>query len=83
VTVLYFAWVRQKIGKSEEALALPASVKTVEALVAHLKDQGGGYADAFADAARLRVSVNRHHCGFDTAIHEADEIAFFPPVTGG
>ena len=83
MTLLYFAWVRQKIGKSDETLNLPASVATVETLVAHLKSQGAGYKDAFADPARLRVAVNRRHCGFDTAIADDDEVAFFPPVTGG
>ena len=83
MTLLYFAWVRQKIGKSDEVLALPASVTTVETLMAHLKRQDAGYADAFADPARLRVAVNRRHCGFDTAIGDEDEVAIFPPVTGG
>ena len=83
MTLLYFAWVRQKIGKSDEVLNLPASVTSVDMLVTHLQQLGPGYADAFADPARLRVAVNRHHCGFDTEIQNGDEIAFFPPVTGG
>jgi len=83
VTLLYFAWVRQKIGKSEEILAPPAAIADVAGLVAHLKTMGAGYADAFADPARLRVAVNQRHCGFDTPIAAGDEIAFFPPVTGG
>lgn len=83
MTLLYFAWVRQKIGKSEENLALPAGVGDVAALVAHLRGLGPGYRDAFADPARLRVAVNQHHVGFDAAVAEDDEVAFFPPVTGG
>jgi molybdopterin synthase sulfur carrier subunit len=83
VTLLYFAWVRQKIGNGEEQLKLPADVRDVADLMAHLKLRGPAYADAFADPARLRVAVNQRHGGFDTPIADGDEIAFFPPVTGG
>ena len=83
MTILYFAWVRQMVGRSEETLDLPADIATVRALAEHLKAQGGGYAEAFADLARLRVAVNREHVAFEAAIGADDEIAFFPPVTGG
>jgi molybdopterin converting factor subunit 1 len=83
VTLLYFAWMRQKIGRGEEQLALPGRVKTVSDLVDYLTTQGTGYADAFADRARLRVAVNQMHCGFDAPLGDGDEVAFFPPVTGG
>jgi molybdopterin synthase sulfur carrier subunit len=81
VTLLYFAWVRQKIGKGEEQMT--ADVSTVAALIAHLKSLGPHYADAFADLTRIRVAVNQHHAGLDAAVGPDDEIAFFPPVTGG
>jgi molybdopterin synthase sulfur carrier subunit len=83
VTLLYFAWVRQKIGKSEETMTLPAGVATVAELVLYLKSLGAGYADAFADESRLRVAVNQQHTSFETAVAANDEVAFFPPVTGG
>jgi sulfur-carrier protein len=83
VTLLYFAWVRQKIGKSEETVELPAGVATVEQLIEHLKTRGPGYADAFADRHRLRAAVNHDHSAFDAPISANDEVAFFPPVTGG
>jgi len=83
VTLLYFAWVRQKIGRGEETLTLPAHVRTVADLAAHLKNFGGGYGDAFADLRRMRVAVNQDHASFDTILSDADEVAFFPPVTGG
>jgi len=83
VNVLYFAWVRQKTGRSEETMDLPAGVTTVRGLAEHLKAKGGGYAEAFADFARLRAAVNQEHVGFDAPISTNDEIAFFPPVTGG
>lgn len=83
MTLLYFAWVRQKTGRGEEQLALPDGVKTVADLTAFLKARGGGYEEAFADLRRLRVAVNQDHSGFDTPLRDGDEIAFFPPVTGG
>jgi molybdopterin synthase sulfur carrier subunit len=83
VTLLYFAWVRQKVGQSEEQIDLPTGVVTVGDLIAHLKSRGGGYADAFADPARLRAAVDQEHVGFDASVDSADEVAFFPPVTGG
>ena len=83
MNVLYFAWVRQKIGCSEEAMDLPAGITTVRGLAEHLKAKGGGYAEAFADIERLRAAVNQEHVGFDTPISAKDEVAFFPPVTGG
>jgi molybdopterin synthase sulfur carrier subunit len=83
VTLLYFAWVRQKIGKSEETVAPPANVRTVGELAAWLATRGAGYADAFADPKRLRAAVNQDHVGFDAVVSDDDEVAFFPPVTGG
>jgi sulfur-carrier protein len=83
VNLLYFAWLRQKIGRSEEQFDLPDGVTTVGALASHLASRGGGYAQAFADTARLRAAVNREHVPFDAPIADGDEVAFFPPVTGG
>ena len=80
--LVYFAWVRQKVGKSEETLTL-AGVSTVRDLVQYLRGLGPGYADAFGDPARLRAAQNQVHVGFDTPLSDGDEIAFFPPVTGG
>lgn len=83
MNVLYFAWVRQKIGRSEETMDLPASVRTVRGLAEFLRAKGGGYSDAFADLSRLRAAVNQDHVDFDAPVSENDEVAFFPPVTGG
>ena len=83
MTILYFAWVRQKIGRSEEALALPDDVHTVADLAAFLVKRGGGFADAFSDMKRMRAAVNQEHVGFDAPLRDDDEVAFFPPVTGG
>ena len=81
--LLYFAWVRQKIGKNEETLAIPPHVTTIADLAVHLHGEGPGYADAFADTTLLRAARNQEHVPFDSPIGPDDEIAFFPPVTGG
>jgi len=83
MTILYFAWVRQKVGRSEELFELPDGIRTIADLARHLAAQGGGYADAFSDLKRLRAARNQEHVGFETEIAAGDEIAFFPPVTGG
>ena len=83
MNLLYFAWVRQKIGRSEEQFDLPAGMETVRDLAEHLRMRDGGYGDAFADLARMRVAVNQEHVSFDAAVSSDDEVAFFPPVTGG
>jgi sulfur-carrier protein len=81
--LLYFAWVRQKVGRSEESLDVPSSVMTVAALVDWLARRGPGYAAAFRDPGQLRCAVNQEHARFESAVGPADEVAFFPPVTGG
>lgn len=83
MTLLYFAWVRQKIGRGEEALPLPAGARTVADLIGQLKTRGANYADAFSDLRRIHVAVNQEHSGFDAHLRDSDEVAFFPPVTGG
>jgi len=83
VKLVYFAWVRQKVGLSEEVLDPPLEAATVGALVQWLKSRGGGYADAFADPKRVRAAVNQEHVDFAAPVRAGDEVAFFPPVTGG
>jgi molybdopterin synthase sulfur carrier subunit len=83
VNVLYFAWVRQKAGVSEERLELPPRVRSVRELAEFLRARGGGFAEAFGDLSRLRAAVNQEHVGFEAPIGPDDEVAFFPPVTGG
>ncbi|MBV8976895.1 MAG: molybdopterin converting factor subunit 1 [Alphaproteobacteria bacterium] len=81
--LLYFAWVRQKIGRSEEMLSPSSQIATVRDLAEALKARGGGYAEAFGDLSRLRAAVNQDHVALDTPVSPDDEVAFFPPVTGG
>lgn len=82
--VLYFAWMREKIGHSADDFdGLPEGVSTVSDLVDHLAANGGGYAEAFADRKVLRAAVNQAHVDLDHRLATSDEVAFFPPVTGG
>jgi len=81
--ILYFAWLREKIGKSEEELALPPEVETAGALVEWLKALGPGYEAAFARPKLVRCAVDQDFAAPDAVIAGATEIAFFPPVTGG
>jgi molybdopterin synthase sulfur carrier subunit len=81
--LLYFAWLREKAKVGEETVAPPKSVKTVGDLVDWLRKRGGGFADAFADVSMVRAAVNQEHVPFDHPVKAGDEIAFFPPVTGG
>ncbi|MBT5572543.1 MAG: molybdopterin converting factor subunit 1 [Alphaproteobacteria bacterium] len=81
--ILYFAWMRQRIGASNEDMDLPDSVNTVDGLVDWLIARGDGYAQAFAKREVIRAAVNQEYVQFDHAVTNGDEIAFFPPVTGG
>jgi len=83
VKILYFAWVREKTGKAEEILDVPADVKTVAELVCWLKDRGPEYAEAFARSDVIRAALDRKHVKPSAHLLGAREIAFFPPVTGG
>jgi sulfur-carrier protein len=83
VKILYFAWVREKTGKAEEVLDLPAGISTVADLVAWLKERGPGYAEAFARPGVVRAAVDQTHVQPTASVAGAREIAFFPPVTGG
>ncbi len=81
--LLYFAWLRARIGRAEEDLALPAEVRDVAGLLQWLQGRGDGYAEALRDLSVIRVAVNQDYVGPDHPIHEGDEVALFPPVTGG
>jgi len=83
VKIRYFAWVRERIGKSEEDLDPPAGVATVADLVAWLTRRGEGYAYAFENPKTIRAAIDKHHVRADARIAGAGEIAFFPPMTGG
>lgn len=79
----YFAWVRERIGRGEEEIALPVEIGTVNDLMAWLAGRGEEYAHAFENPKIIRAAIDRNHVKADTAIAGAQEIAFFPPMTGG
>ena len=79
----YFAWVRERIGKAEEEIELPAGIATVGELVAWLARKGDGYAYAFENPKVIRAAIDKSHVRADARIAGAGEIAFFPPMTGG
>ncbi len=81
--ILYFAWLRERMGRAEEELALPEGVATVAGLVALLRARDAGGEAAFAHPALVRAAVNQEFAMPDAPIRDADEVAFFPPVTGG
>ncbi len=83
VRVLYFAWLRGRIGHGEETVDLAPDLLTVGDLVRHLQARGGGYGAAFAEPEAIRAAVNQEFASFDQAIGPGDEVALFPPVTGG
>lgn len=80
---VYFAWVRERVGKTDEEIAPPADVVSVADLLGWLARQGEGYAYAFENPRLIRVALDRVHARPDTPIAGAKEAAFFPPMTGG
>ncbi|MGV1803186.1 molybdopterin converting factor subunit 1 [Agrobacterium vitis] len=83
VKLVYFAWVREKIGLDEEELALPEQVKTGTDLIAYLTERGENYADALQFPNAIRIAVNQEHVEHDELLAGAREIGLFPPMTGG
>ena len=81
--VRYFAWVRERVGKPEEEVEVPASVGTVGELITWLSGRGEEYAYAFENPGVIRAAIDRAHVRADAPIKGAGEIAFFPPMTGG
>ena len=81
--LLYFAWVKEKVGHASEEVAIPENVATVAELIAWLKSRGPEFADAFEREQVIRAAIDQSHVRHDARIGAAREIAFFPPVTGG
>ena len=79
----YFAWLRERIGKGEEEIVLPAGIATVGELMAWLAGRGEEYAQAFENRKVIRAAIDKTHVRPEAAIAGAREIAFFPPMTGG
>jgi len=81
--LLYFASLRERMGRTEEELALPAGIATIGDLITHLQSRDPKSHAAFAQPSLVRAAVNQEFAGRSAPIHDGDEIAFFPPVTGG
>ncbi len=83
VKIRYFAWVRERVGKTDEEIDLPPGITTVGDLMTWLAKRGEEYAHAFDNPQVIRAAIDRSHVRPETAIAGAREIAFFPPMTGG
>lgn len=83
VKVLYFAKLREDLGKTAEEIALPGDVNTVASLRAHLMKRGGAWQSALGQGRAVRIAVNQEMAEPGTPVRAGDEVAFFPPVTGG
>ena len=81
--ILYFARLRQIIGRGQDEIEIPLEVKTVSTLIDYLKTKDERVAEAFGDLRVLKVAINQKHVTLDAPLQGATEIAFFPPVTGG
>ena len=81
--ILYFAGLRESTGCGAEELALPHGVRDIAGLRAMLRGRGGAWAEALAESRRVRAAVNQDMAAGDTPVADGDEVAFFPPVTGG
>lgn len=81
--ILYFAWLREKTGVAEEEVMPPDDIRDVAGLLEWLKGRGAGHAEALADLSLVRVAVNQEYAKLDKPVAPQDEIALFPPVTGG
>ena len=81
--LLYFAWIRTNLGVSGESVDVPSEINDVRALLDWLINRGESYRAVFSDLSLIRVAVNQEYVDLDHPITKGDEIAFFPPVTGG
>ena len=81
--ILYFSWIKDKLGKSHEEMQLDDDIKTVNDLITLLKKNNQNYEDVFKDTSSIKVSINMETAKFEDTIVDNDEVAFFPPMTGG
>ena len=83
MVIKYFSWIKEHIGKSEEFIELPDNITTINELIDHLNNINDNYKKAFIKKDLVKIAVNKTYCSIETKISDNDEIAFFPPVTGG
>ncbi|EJF90687.1 molybdopterin converting factor subunit 1 [Bartonella tamiae] len=83
IRLRYFAWIRERIGYDHEDLSVPETVQTVHELLNYLAHLGENYACALSSSETIYIALNQEQVGYDHAIKDNDEIAIFPPMTGG
>lgn len=83
MTLMYFSWIREIIGKSSETVILPNNITTVNDLLDHLSLIGPEYDRAFQKRAQIKVAINHVHVSLSNSVDDKDEVALFPPITGG
>jgi len=83
MVIKYFSWIKEHIGKSEEIIELPVNVSTVQELMLYLENLNDKYKLAFEKKDLIKIAINKSYSSIDDKINNNDEIAFFPPVTGG
>ena len=81
--ILYFSWIKDKIGKTHEEIQIKDNIKTIDDLIKLLKDSNENYQEVFKDTSSIKVSINMETADFKDQINNNDEVAFFPPMTGG
>ena len=81
--IKYFSWIKEHIGKSEEQITIPSDITNVDQLINYLNEKDSKYNLLFEKKELIKIAVNKTYSSFDTKVSNIDEIAFFPPVTGG
>ena len=81
--ILYFSWIKDKIGKTHEDIQIKDNIKTIDDLIAYLMKSDESYEEVFKDTSSIKVSINMETADFKDQINNNDEVAFFPPMTGG
>tara|TARA_R110001606_G_scaffold164663_1_gene309084 strand:- start:3093 stop:3356 length:264 start_codon:yes stop_codon:yes gene_type:complete len=83
INLIYFAWVRERLGIDDEKVSLGEAIETIGDVLTMLAERGDAYADIFSDLAKLRFALDQDYGTLDSSIGSARELAIFPPVTGG
>ena len=83
MVIKYFSWIKEHIGQSEERIELPVNVSTIEELMLYIENLNDKYKLAFKKKDLIKIAINKSYSSIDDKINNDDEIAFFPPVTGG
>ena len=83
MVIKYFSWIKEHIGKSEEQITIPSNITNVDQLINYLNEKDTKYNLLFEKKELIKIAVNKTYSSFDAKVNNSDEIAFFPPVTGG